>query len=113
MHPIADYIVRTFTWDKWYCDLLHYVLCLNPLHFLVDITIGKFHSRYYTVFDGIMSYQMQHYASENIWDTSFQNFDRPQRIELIEKQFWMLLGIDQLAHVWVNVVFAAIMEMII
>lgn len=89
MHPISDFIVRNITWGKWYCDLLHYGLSLNPLHFLVDITIGKIHPRYYT-FLAVSG-----------------------GIELIEKRFWLFLGFDQLAHVIMNIVFAVFIEMIL
>lgn len=89
LHPIGDYIIRNLTWDKWYCDLLHYLICLNPLHALWDETLGRKHGEY--IIGGKMTRGLE--LIKNSW-------------------FWFWLGIDQLAHVILNLLLAVFLEVI-
>lgn len=90
-HPISDFIIRNFTWEKWYCDPLHYLLSLNPLHYLWDKTLGQIHSKY------VLNWAVT----------------KTKKIDIIEHRFWLWLGIDQLAHQILNLIFALLLEMIL
>lgn len=90
-HPISDFIVRNITWDKWYGEPLHYLIALNPFHFLWDKSLGTIHSRY--VLDWAIT--------------------KNKRLAIIEHGYWLWLGIDQLAHQLLNLLLAILMENLI
>lgn len=85
LHPIADYMISKEKRIPW-----HYFLALNPLHFIWDESLGKMHSHY--------TYKINFLADNE---------------EVIEEEYWFWLGIDQLVHVMLNLLFAVFLEAIL
>lgn len=85
MHPIADYMISKEKRIPW-----HYFLALNPLHFIWDETLGRMHS-YYT------------HRTADLTDDE----------EIVEEEFWFWLGVDQFAHVMLNLIFAVFVEVLV
>ncbi len=86
LHPLGDFVIgnrRRFKGEFW--------IVLNPLHWLWDSSRFRKHGKYvYTQID----------IGNN-------------EVELVVKQpFWFWLGIDQFAHVILNIILAAFLEIV-
>lgn len=98
LHPIGDFSL--FTNNR----KLHYLIVLNPLHFLWDKSPFRQHQKYIKGFQEIIR-QKDGKWSEISWILNHPNpKDLQQAITNIK--FWRWLAVDQLAHVLLNLIFA-------
>lgn len=109
MHSIADYMVPLKSRIPW-----HYLLAINPLHFLWDETFGLIHSKHARHFSNLKEIHFYFIRKIKIIEFNFVKFDeRPGEVDLIYPKFWFWLGIDQLAHVILNLSLAIFVEAIL
>ncbi len=91
LHPIGDFLCQTRR--RFRCEFL---IVLNPLHWLWDSSRFRKHGQFIS-----RSYNQYHPTQDSYIKGQF-----------IEQKFWFWLGIDQLAHVILNIIFAGFLELL-
>lgn len=110
MHPIGDFIIgdrRKWKGEFW--------LVINPLHWLWDLSPLRQHHKYIATrklpaLSVLPKDEPLNPHKKDYWFIPDQ--DILFTSQFLTQEFWFWLGVDQLAHVILNVVMAGILEII-
>lgn len=110
MHPIGDFIIgdrRKWKGEFW--------LVVNPLHWLWDLSPFRQHHKYITTRELPVLAMMPKDEPANPYKKNYYYIpdqDATYKAQFVQQDFWLWLGIDQLAHVILNIITAGILEVI-
>lgn len=109
-HPIGDFLIgnrRKWKGEFW--------LVINPLHWLYDLSPLRQHHKFIAIRElpVIAVLPKEEPLNPHKRDYFFiPDQDAMYTAQFIQGDFWFWLGVDQLAHVILNVIMAGILEMI-
>lgn len=115
MHPIGDFLIgnrRRFRGEFW--------LVLNPLHWWWDSSRFRKHGQFIKLLKvsnpmEVMEpgYSVDKKGNIDLHEVSVVPFYHNFNIYQVQQKFWFWLGVDQLAHVFLNIIFALFLEVIL
>lgn len=113
LHPIGDFLTPYRQWDG------EYWIVLNPLHALWDISPLRKHGRYAKDGDVISQFLANiERKQETQYRKTYENIGEPVMLRkyknmleskfIVGRSFWFWLGVDQIVHVILNLIFAVL-----